>query len=109
MEVRVHNLDEALGRKRQAMAAPGSVRPSRCWRRPRPKRTRLRHPRRSPPPRRRPRRRPRTTTPPGRIEPDADDGDTARSNGTNDADSANPAWIFNVRGVGYRMARPRRE
>jgi len=24
-------------------------------------------------------------------------------------DSANPAWIFNVRGVGYRMARPREE
>ena len=24
-------------------------------------------------------------------------------------DSANPAWIFNVRGVGYRMAKPRRE
>ena len=46
---------------------------------------------------------------PGRVEPDADDGDTARSNGTNDADSANPAWIFNVRGVGYRMARPRQE
>ena len=24
-------------------------------------------------------------------------------------DSANPAWLFNVRGVGYRMARPREE